>query len=193
MQIDIRWGAGDAERFRKYAAELSALAPDVIVASGGVTMQALQQATRSVPLVSALVIDPVGAGYVASLARPGGNVTGFTLFEYGIGAKWLELLKEIAPHVARVEILRDPTATSGTAPALLVGPRHDIGSRVARRRRSKAPGPGMRCAGRRAQRAPPHGGAGSPPLTPVVWLCRRRCLDCLVSRSVAPFGAGIWD
>ena len=115
MHIDVRWGAGDAERFRKYAAELRALAPDVIVASGGVTMQALQQATSSVPVVFALVIDPVGAGYVASLARPGGNVTGFTLFEYGIGGKWLELLKEIAPQVTRVGVLRDPTATSGTA------------------------------------------------------------------------------
>ena len=94
---------------------MRALAPDVIVASGGVTMQALQQATSSVPVVFALVIDPVGAGYVASLARPGGNVTGFTLFEYGIGGKWLELLKEIAPQVTRVGVLRDPTATSGTA------------------------------------------------------------------------------
>ena len=115
MHIDVRWGAGDADRFRKYAAELSALAPDVIVASGGVTMQALQQATRNVPVVFALVIDPVGAGYVASLARPGGNITGFTLFDYGIGAKWLQLLKEIAPRVSRVGVLRDPTATSGTA------------------------------------------------------------------------------
>jgi putative ABC transport system substrate-binding protein len=78
-------------------------------------MQALQQATRIVPVVFALVIDPVGAGYVASLARPGGNVTGFTLFDYGIGAKWLQLLKEIAPRVSRVGVLRDPTATSGTA------------------------------------------------------------------------------
>jgi putative ABC transport system substrate-binding protein len=114
VQIEIRWGAGDPDRFREYAAELSALAPDVILASGGVTMQALQQATRTVPIVFTSVPDPVGVGYVRSLARPGGNATGFTNFEFGIGAKWLDLIKEIAPRVTRVGVLRDPTATSGT-------------------------------------------------------------------------------
>ncbi len=115
VRIEVRWGAGDAERFRKYAIELSTLAPDAILASGGVTMQALQQATRTVPIVFTSVPDPVGVGYVRSLARPGGNATGFTNFDFGIGAKWLELLKEIAPRVTRVAVLRDPAATSGTA------------------------------------------------------------------------------
>jgi putative ABC transport system substrate-binding protein len=115
VHIEVRWGAGDGDLRRKYAAELVALAPDIIMASGGVTMQGLQQATRSVPVVFVAVVDPVGAGYVASLARPGGNATGFTLFEYGISAKWLELLKEIAPRLTRAAVLRDATATSGTA------------------------------------------------------------------------------
>src|SRR5262249_50677977 len=99
VRIDIRWAAGDAERFRRYAAEVVALTPDVIVAVSSPAVAALQQATRTVPIVFAQVIDPVGAGFVESLARPGGNTTGFLVFEYGIGAKWLEVLKEITPHV----------------------------------------------------------------------------------------------
>jgi putative ABC transport system substrate-binding protein len=113
VRIDYRWGGGDAERIRGYAAELVALAPDIILASGGVTVAPLQQATRTVPIVFASVIDPVGAGYVASLARPGGNATGFTQFEYGISGKWLELLKEIAPGVTRAAVLRDPATAAG--------------------------------------------------------------------------------
>jgi putative ABC transport system substrate-binding protein len=109
MRIDTRWGAGDAARFHRYAEELLAFAPDVVLASGTPSIQALQQATRTVPIVFASVGDPVGMGLVASLARPGGNVTGFTPMEFGFGAKWLELLKEIAPRVTRVAVLRDLT------------------------------------------------------------------------------------
>jgi ABC-type uncharacterized transport system substrate-binding protein len=114
VQIEIRWGAADAVSSRKYAAELVALAPDVIVAAGSETTAALREATRTLPIVFAAVSDPVGAGYVASLARPGGNVTGFTFVEYGMSGKWLELLKEIAPRVTRAAILRDPTLPVGT-------------------------------------------------------------------------------
>ena len=114
LQIDTRWGAGDADRFRKYAAELVALAPDVILAVGGAVIPSLLQATRTVPIVFTQTPDPVGAGFVDSLARPGGNVTGFLGFEYGIGAKWLELLKEIAPRVTRAAVIRDVAAASGT-------------------------------------------------------------------------------
>ena len=114
MQIEIRSGAADAVRSRKYAAELVALAPDVIVAAGSETTAALREATRTLPIVFVAVSDPVGAGYVASLARPGGNVTGFTFVEYGMSGKWLELLKEIAPRVTRAAILRDPTLAVGT-------------------------------------------------------------------------------
>ena len=113
LRIDIRWAAGDAELYRKYAAELVALAPDIILASSSPTVAALQAATRTVPIVFAHAVDPVGAGFVDSLARPGGNVTGFVLFEYGISAKWLELLKEIAPALKRVAVLRDPTTAAG--------------------------------------------------------------------------------
>jgi putative ABC transport system substrate-binding protein len=113
VRIDTRWGAGDAERFRRYAAELVALAPDVILAAGSPVMGALQQATRTVPIVFALVADPVGSGYVASLARPGSNATGFASTEFGISGKWLELLKEITPGVTRVAVLRDPTNALG--------------------------------------------------------------------------------
>ena len=109
VRIDYRWGAGDTDRLRRDATELVALAPDAILASAGLTVRALQQATRNVPIVFAQVIDAVGAGFVASLARPGGNTTGFTLFEYGISGKWLELLKQIAPGVTRAAVLRDPT------------------------------------------------------------------------------------
>jgi ABC-type uncharacterized transport system substrate-binding protein len=114
VQIDTRWAAGDAERFRRYAAELVALAPDVILAVGAAAAGPLQQATRTVPIVFTVVSDPVGAGYIDSLARPGGNATGFTNFEYGISGKWLELLKQIAPSVTRAAILRDPAIASGT-------------------------------------------------------------------------------
>ncbi len=115
VRIDYRWGVGDAGRTRRYAAELVALAPDVILASGTSTVAPLQQATRTVPIVVANVVDPVGAGFVASLARPGGNATGFTLFEYSTSGKWPELLKEIAPRVTRAAVIRDPTQGSGTS------------------------------------------------------------------------------
>jgi len=113
VQIDYRWAAGDPDRFRKYAGELVALAPDVILATGTPVTAALLQATRSVPIVFAQVVDPVANGFVASLARPGGNATGLTIYEYGISGKWLELLKEIAPHVTRAAVLRDPAIPSG--------------------------------------------------------------------------------
>jgi putative ABC transport system substrate-binding protein len=109
LQIDYRWAAGDAGRFHIYAEELLAVAPDIILASATPSIQALKQATRTVPIVFVNVADPVSAGFVESLARPGGNITGFTPLEYGIGAKWLELLKEIAPGVTRVAVLRDLT------------------------------------------------------------------------------------
>src|SRR5262245_4501157 len=114
LRIDYRWGVGDTDRHRANAAELVALAPDVILAHGGPIMGALQLATRAVPIVFVSVTDPVGAGYVASLARPGGNATGFILFEFGISGKWLELLKQIAPRLTRVAVLRDPAIPSGT-------------------------------------------------------------------------------
>jgi putative tryptophan/tyrosine transport system substrate-binding protein len=113
IRIDIRWTAGDTDRMRRHAAELVALAPDVILASGGTVVGALLEASRSVPIVFTLTVDPVGAGFVASLARPGGNATGFTGYEYGIGAKWLELLKEIAPRVTRAAVLRDASIPQG--------------------------------------------------------------------------------
>ena len=113
VRIEYRWGAGDPELFRRYAAELVALAPDVILASGA-SMYALQQVTREVPIVFVQVPDPVGAGIVLSMARPGRNATGFTPFEYGVSAKWLELLKEIAPRVTRAAVVRDPAIPTGT-------------------------------------------------------------------------------
>ena len=113
IQIDIRWGAADSKRSRRHAAEMVALAPDVIVATASAATAALQEATRTIPIVFVNVTDPVGAGYVASLARPGGNITGFVTFEYGMSGKWLELLKEIAPGVMRVAILRDPALPVG--------------------------------------------------------------------------------
>jgi putative ABC transport system substrate-binding protein len=115
LRIDFRWGTGgDADRLRAYAAELVALAPDVILAVATTPLVQLQQATRTMPIVFVQVSDPVGAGFVASLARPGGNITGFTIFEYGFSTKWLELLKEIAPGVTRAAVLRDPSNPSGT-------------------------------------------------------------------------------
>ena len=110
-----RWAAGNADEIRKHAAELAALAPDVILASGSATVGPLLQATRTVPIVFPIVADPVGAGFVDSLARPGGNATGFMLFEYSISGKWLELLKQIAPSVTRVAVLRDPDIPTGPA------------------------------------------------------------------------------
>src|SRR5262249_8919078 len=133
VQIDYRWPAGDAERIRRYAAELVALAPDVILAGGGAVVPSLLQATRTIPIVFTQTPDPVGAGFVESLARPGGNVTGFTVFEYGIGAKWLELLKEIAPHVTRAWVVRCAAMSCGMAEGGVF------------------------------QRAAPSGGVGSPP------------------------------
>ena len=114
MRIDIRWAAGDADLDRRFAEELIALTPDVILATGSSTVAALHLATRTVPIVFAHAVDPVGAGFVESLAQPGGNITGFLFMEYGISAKWLELLKEIAPNVKRVAVLRDPAMAAGT-------------------------------------------------------------------------------
>jgi putative ABC transport system substrate-binding protein len=115
VRIDTRWGQGDAERYRRYAAELVALAPDVILVNGPAALAQLQQATRSVTILFVNVVDPVGAGFVASVARPGGNATGFMLSEYSTSGKWLELLKEIAPRVTRAAIIRDPTLTATVA------------------------------------------------------------------------------
>ena len=128
LRIDYRWANDNAHR-RQYAAELIALAPEVILASTSVSTAALQQAGNTVPIVFAAVTDPIGQGFVASLPHPGGNITGFALYEYGISTKWLELLKEIAPHLTRVAVLRDPTlpftsgelgAMQGVAPSLRV-------------------------------------------------------------------------
>jgi putative ABC transport system substrate-binding protein len=113
VRIDTRWTGGDSDPNRIYAAELLALSPDVILASGGTVLGALLKATRTVPIVFTLTPDPVGAGYVASLARPGGNATGFTSYEYSISGKWLELLKQIAPGVTRAAVLRDATIPQG--------------------------------------------------------------------------------
>ena len=113
IRIDYRWGAGNADTMRKHAAELVARAPEVILAHSSAAVAPLLQASRTIPIVFTLVADPVGAGYVSNLARPGGNVTGFTNFEYSIGGKWLELLKEIAPNVKRVAVLRESFVASG--------------------------------------------------------------------------------
>jgi putative tryptophan/tyrosine transport system substrate-binding protein len=115
LRIDYRWTGGDAERVRKYAAELVALAPDVILAAGGRMLEPLQRATHTIPIVFVQVSDAVGSGFVKSLAKPGGNATGFTNFEFDIGTKWLELLKQIAPRMTRTAVLRDPNNPSGTA------------------------------------------------------------------------------
>jgi len=112
VRIDTRWSA-NADRVRTYADELVGLGPDVILASNSASVEALQRVTRSVPIVFVNVIDPVGAGFVASLARPGGNTTGFSAFEYSISGKWLELLKEIAPNLTRAAVLRDPALAAG--------------------------------------------------------------------------------
>jgi len=115
LRIDIRWAGINGDDIRKHAAELAALTPDVILAHGASTVRPLQQATRSVPIVFPVVGDPVGAGIVGSLARPGGNTTGFMISEYSMGGKWLELLKEMAPDVTRVAVLRDPTNSAAIA------------------------------------------------------------------------------
>ena len=113
VRIDTRWAAADPGNYRKYAAELIALGPDVVLASTTAAVAQLQQASRTVPIVFVSAIDPVGSGLITSMARPGGNVTGFVIFEYALAAKWLELLKEIAPGVKRVAALRDATVASG--------------------------------------------------------------------------------
>src|SRR5262245_56125 len=113
VRIDYRWAAGDAARYRRYAAELVALAPDVILASSSPAMMSVQELTRTVPIVFVNIVDPVGGGFVESLARPGGHATGFVLYEYGMSAKWLELLKEIVPPLKLAAVLRDPTIASG--------------------------------------------------------------------------------
>src|SRR5499427_7233764 len=115
VRIDTRWGVADADRVRKYAAELVALAPDVILANSSAAIAPLLQATRTVPIVFTAVADPVAAGYVDSLARPGGNATGFLVWEYSIAAKWLELLKEITPRVTRAMVLRESAIAAGPA------------------------------------------------------------------------------
>src|SRR6516225_12255579 len=139
-RIDIRWDESDADRARRYAQELVALAPDIFLAGGTISLGALQHVTRALPIVFANVADPVGAGFVDSLSRPGGNITGFLAFEYGFSGKWLELLKQIAPQVTRAAVIRDPAlsfaigvfgAIQAVAPALGVEITpigvHDIG------------------------------------------------------------------
>ena len=114
VSIDTRWATANAAEIRRHAEELAGLAPDVILAHATPTVGPLLQVTRTVPIVFPVIVDPVGAGFVESLAHPGGNATGFTAFEYGMSGKWLELLKQIAPNVTRVAVLRDPELASGT-------------------------------------------------------------------------------
>jgi putative tryptophan/tyrosine transport system substrate-binding protein len=114
VRIEYRWGAGDLDRFRRYAAELVALAPDVVLASAGSIVGAFQQASRTVPIVFVTTIDPVGGGWVESLSRPGTHATGFSSFEFSMSGKWLELLKEIAPGIKRVAVIRDPSVPAGS-------------------------------------------------------------------------------
>jgi putative ABC transport system substrate-binding protein len=113
LTIDYRMPGGDADRIRQYAAELAALAPDVIMPVGSATVAPVQQAAPTIPIVMVNIADPVGAGFVQSLAQPGGNTTGFTNFEYSLSGKWMELLKQIAPHATRAVVLRDPTTAAG--------------------------------------------------------------------------------
>jgi len=115
VRIDTRWGENDVERDRRYATELVAFAPDVILASGTLSVAALRSVTSTLPIVFAGVSDPIGAGFVDTLARPGGNVTGFMIFEYSLSGKWLELLKEIAPRLMRAVVLRDSANPAGIA------------------------------------------------------------------------------
>jgi putative tryptophan/tyrosine transport system substrate-binding protein len=114
VQIDYRWGASNTDLYRKYARELASLAPDVIVTAASSAVAALQQASRTLPIVFVTAIDPVGAGLVESIARPGGNATGFTYLELGTSGKWLELIKEMVPHVRRVAVIRDPSTSPGS-------------------------------------------------------------------------------
>jgi putative ABC transport system substrate-binding protein len=114
VRIEYRWGAGDLDRFRRYAAELVALSPDVVLASAGSIVGAFQQASRTVPIVFVTTIDPVGGGWVEGLSRPGTNATGFASYEFSMSGKWLELLKEIAPGVKRVAVIRDPSVPAGS-------------------------------------------------------------------------------
>jgi putative ABC transport system substrate-binding protein len=114
VRVDARWGGSNADNMRKYAAELVALAPDVILAHSSAAVAPLLQATRTIPIVFTTVADPVGGGYVDSLARPGGNATGFVVFDYSIAGKWLEMLKEIAPRVTRAAVLRDAAVAVGS-------------------------------------------------------------------------------
>src|SRR5262249_39962511 len=113
LQMDVRFASGDADRARAYGAELIQSAPDVIVANSSIVVAALKQQTKTIPIVFAQVVDPVNSGFVDSLARPGGNITGFLSLDFGIGAKWLEILKQIAPRVLRVGVLRDPQTPGG--------------------------------------------------------------------------------
>jgi putative tryptophan/tyrosine transport system substrate-binding protein len=115
IRFEARWAGGDVERLRKHAKELVALGPDVILTSGSLTVRPLQQATSTIPIVFVQAVDPVGSGFVESMSRPGGNTTGFTQFEYSLSGKWLELLKQIAPQVTRVAVIRDPVNGSGIA------------------------------------------------------------------------------
>ena len=134
VRNEYRWGAGDLDRFRKYAAELVALSPDVIVATAGSIVGALQQVSRTVPIVFVTTIDPVGGGWVESLARPGGNAAGFATYEFSMSGKWLELLKEVAPRVTRVAVIRDPNVPAGSgglAAIQTVAPSTPIGVRSA--------------------------------------------------------------
>jgi len=113
LQLEYRWAGGNPDEVRRHAAELVALAPDVLVAAGSTAVGSLQQATRTIPIVFTTAGDPVGAGFVESLARPGGNITGFAIFEYAIGGKWLALLKDVSPRTTRVAVLRDPAVAAG--------------------------------------------------------------------------------
>jgi len=158
-RIDIRWAAGEAGRFRQYATELVALAPQVILANSSQSVAALLQATRTVPIVFAGIADPVGAGFVETLARPGGNATGFMLYEYGISGKWLELLKEIAPRVKRVGFLQNLVVTTGLAGEF--GAMQADGTRQRRRTRAREyPFANFveisNCARHKSGEAPPH-------------------------------------
>ena len=124
LRVDLRWGAGNVAAMRKYADELVALAPDVLVGPGTTPVGPLLEATRTIPIVFVHVVDPVGAGFVASLARPGGNATGFIQFEYGISGKWLELLKEIAPGLAALRSFGIPPYRPGSANSAPSSPQH---------------------------------------------------------------------
>ena len=156
LRIDTRWAAGEGAQGRKYAAELVALAPDVILASGGSIVGPLLQATHTVPIVFTQTPDPVGAGFVDSLARPGGNATGFSAFDYSVGGKWLDLLKQIAPGVTRVAVIRDPGTPQGIGQSRQSNPwRRLLGWRLAQSTRAtpvkwnetSRPSPACRIAG----------------------------------------------